>query len=320
MHLRTQERLATVNWDDIQVLLAVAESGSILQASMELGCSHSTIVRRLDELEAALETKLFRRHRRGCDLTPAGELAFAEAQHVRASVEGLQRGVAGHRQQLEGQLKITVVDAAATLLMPMLAQIRAAHPSLGFDLLLSDDAANLERGEADLALRLTLAPTDSLVGRCQGVVASAPYRHRNLRSMDPWTEAPWVVMHESMGAIPQRRWEQKHLRTSGNWLRVNSAVPLYQAVSAGLGCGVLTCLLGDANPDLVRISDPDPALELQLWFLYHRDLRRAARLHTVVEHLSQTMSILKPLLAGEVADAAVASELFDRATSLPLPL
>ena len=237
-----------MNWDDIRVLLAVAESGSILKASHDLGCSHSTVVRRLDDLEASLGTQLFHRHRRGCDLTPAGEFALQEARLVREGVEGLTRGVAGHAQQLEGQLKITVVDAAAPLLMPLLSQVRAAHPSLGFDLLLSDAAANLERGEADLALRLTLAPTESLIGRCQGVVASAQYCHRDLCNKDPWTDAPWIVMHESMGPIPQRRWEQKHVRPHSAWLRVNSAVSLNEAVSAGLGCGVLTCLIGDANP------------------------------------------------------------------------
>lgn len=307
-----------MNWDDIPVLLAVAETGSILAASRKLGCSHSTVVRRLDALEEILDTRLLRRHRQGCDLTPAGEQALVNAQQMQRALEDLQRGILGHRQELQGRLRIAVVDAAAGIVMPLLSRIRAAHPNLGFDLLFADRPVDLERGEADLALRLTLSPDDSLVGRCHGTVASAPYMHRNLLDLDPWDEAPWVVMHESMGPIPQYRWEQEHLQMDHAWLRLNSGVAVYDAVAGGLGCGVLTCVLGDSNPDLIRIGEADPALDLQLWTLYHRDLRHAARLRTVVDHLSNAMTMLRPLLRGEVEDSTEARDLLEQAQALPL--
>ncbi|MFT7579309.1 MAG: DNA-binding transcriptional LysR family regulator [Myxococcota bacterium] len=304
-----------MNWDDLRVLLAVADSGSILKASITLGCSHSTVVRRLDALESDLDASLVRRHRRGCDLTPAGEDAIAELRVVEEAMRAVERRVAGHRQKLVGRLKISFVDAGAQVFMPILASIHEAHPELGFDLLQAEHHVDLDKGEADLAVRLALSPDADLVGRCHGTMASAPYAHRELlQRLDPWSDAPWVVMHESMGPIPQRSWEQRHLDPARSWMKVNSASLMLQAVSDGVGCGVLPCILADPIPDLVRLRPPDPTLDLHLWTLYHRDLRHAARLRAVVERLSAAMVVLRPLLEGHVEAADAANALLQSLT------
>ncbi len=306
-----------MNWDDLRILLAVANLGSILQASQALGCSHSTVVRRLDALESDLDAKLIRRHRRGCDLTPAGEQIIADLRSVENTLQTVERKVAGHRQELKGTLTISIIDVSAGLIIPVLESLRKKHPEIEFDLLHAEGPVDLEKGEADLALRLTLSPDDALVGRRHCTMAFAPYMHRSLLgNMDPWTDAPWIVMHKSMGPIPQRIWERQNLDPTRCWMKVNSASLLLQAVNSGAGCGILACALADAIPDLVRIAPPDATLNLQLWTLYHRDLRHAARLRAVVEHLNAALVILQPLLEGQVEDHDQAQRLLQRSQQL----
>jgi len=62
-----------MDWDDYQYFLAVAGSGSVSAAARRLGQSHSTVLRRLDKLETALDVRLFERFQTGYVLTTHGE-------------------------------------------------------------------------------------------------------------------------------------------------------------------------------------------------------------------------------------------------------
>ena len=65
--------MATPNWDDLRVFLAVARSGQLLAAAKRLGVNHATVSRRLLQLESALGETLVHRRTHGCDLTEAGQ-------------------------------------------------------------------------------------------------------------------------------------------------------------------------------------------------------------------------------------------------------
>jgi len=62
-----------MNWDDLRLFLAVARTGSISGAARQLAVQHSTVSRRMRQLEAKLATRLIERKKSGYVLTPAGE-------------------------------------------------------------------------------------------------------------------------------------------------------------------------------------------------------------------------------------------------------
>ena len=66
-----------MDWDDYRYFLAVASSGSVSAAARKLDQSHSTVIRRLDKLESALDVRLFERFQSGYVLTPSGEELLA---------------------------------------------------------------------------------------------------------------------------------------------------------------------------------------------------------------------------------------------------
>ena len=64
-----------LSWDDLKVLLACSRHGSTRTAASAMGVSNSTVARRLEVLEAAIEGRLF-------DRTPDGLLATALCEHA----------------------------------------------------------------------------------------------------------------------------------------------------------------------------------------------------------------------------------------------
>jgi len=70
------------------------------------------------------------------------------------------------------------------------------------------------------------------------------------------------------------------------------------AARAGLGIGMLPCLLGDPIRLLVRLEPGKQPPVLQLWLLTHRDVRTTARLRTLMQFVTGVVGHNKALLEG----------------------
>ena len=84
----------SVDWNDLKVFLAVARAGSIRGASDSLKVAHSTVSRRMDALEFALESRLFDRTSDGLLITSAGEDLLGSARTIEESMQAAERSVA----------------------------------------------------------------------------------------------------------------------------------------------------------------------------------------------------------------------------------
>jgi DNA-binding transcriptional LysR family regulator len=67
-------------------------------------------------------------------------------------------------------------------------------------------------------------------------------------------------------------------------------------VRAGIGVGLLPCLLADQLPDLRQIGHPAP-MALDLWLLTHNDLRNVARVRATMTALGDAIASNQPLLS-----------------------
>lgn len=140
-----------VDWGDVQHFLAVAESGSIGSAAKRLAVNHSTVLRRLGRLEAALGSRLFDRLPGGYALTGAGNQLAEQLDGLSAQVESAQRQSSGLERTIEGTVSIACAAAlVAGWLMPLLAQFRRRHPAVRLQLMV--DGAERARASADLVV------------------------------------------------------------------------------------------------------------------------------------------------------------------------
>jgi len=296
-----------LSWDDFRLVRSVAETGSLPAGAAALGLNHSTVFRRLRQIEAMLGLALFERHRSGFVATPAGEEILATATRMDLDVTDVLRRLSGQALGPAGELRITTSDSLLVqLLLPLFARFREACPRITLDLVVGNAESNLSRRDADIAIRATDSAPETLVGRRLGRIAWALYgraAYVGVPVQDLVAQANWVGLGESMGTLKATQFLQKQITPTRVAARVNSVLALAEAVEAGLGIGHLPCFVGDVRPGLQRLHAPEPAFGSTLWVLTHPDLRQSPRVRAMLDFLAPAITPLRDLLEGRQAGA-----------------
>lgn len=294
------------DWDDYRHVLAVARHGSLSAAAAALGVSHSTVLRRVAALEEALETRLFDRLPGGYSLTQAGEAVRQAAERMEEARVEADRAVTGRDLRLEGTVRLTLTDTLdAFLVPPVLAAFREAYPGIAVEAMVSGAAVNLNRRDADVALRPTANPPDSAVGRRIArmnfaIYGSETYLARHGADwrqpghfwIEPDDNAPWLVA--------LRQWMRDHLRGHEVVYRTNALLANLHGARAGLGLALLPCYAADIQPELRRLGEPLAELSPDLWLLTHADLKRSARIRVFMEFVAERLRRKAAALEGRV--------------------
>lgn len=295
-----KEPARTLAWDDFRLIDAVAATRSLPAAAGRLGLDHSTVFRRLNAIEATLGQPLFERHRSGYTLTPAGEEMAALAARVDEDITAVTRRLAGQAPAPSGEVRVATSDSLLSdLLMPMLARFRAANPAIRLDVVTGNAALNLSRRDADVAVRATDAPPDTLVGRRAARIAWALYGVAGAEHpADPAESAHWVCLGDNLSGLRVVRFAQAVVAPGRLAARFDTVLGLAHAVAADVGVGHLPCFIGDRWPGLVRLMPPDPAYASDLWLLTHPDLRHTPRVRALMDHLAEAIAAKRDLIEG----------------------
>jgi len=169
-----------MNWDDIKIFLAMVRHATVRAAADLLDMSHSTVARRIIALEKGLGVRLFDRTTHGYKLTPAGRDILATAESMEREVMTLERRVVGRDQKLTGHVRVATSDFLAThLLIPSLPAFGRQYPEINVEIVTGYESLDIDKREADIALRITPKPPPHLVGKRLAAVAFAPFVSRD---------------------------------------------------------------------------------------------------------------------------------------------
>jgi DNA-binding transcriptional LysR family regulator len=295
----------TLAWDDFKLVRLIAEAKGLAGAADRLGVNHSTVFRRLGQLEEAIGTKLFERHRTGYALTAAGEEMAALAERMDDDVAGFARKLAGQVLSPAGELRVTTNDTLLThLLTPLFARFCQRCPDVRLDVVLSNQALNLSKRDADVAIRATDTPPETLVGRRAATLAwalygrAADFPQPGTLDLPTLATRAWVALGDNLGAVKAARFVRERVAPERIVYKVNTVLGLTEAVEAGIGIGPLPCFIADARPALVRLAPPNPDFSTGLWLLTHPDLRHSARVRVFLDFLAAEIAKLRKFLEG----------------------
>ncbi len=285
----------TVNfsWDRARSFLAAAEEGSFSAAARALGSTQPTVGRQVAALEEELGVVLFERVGNLLQLTEAG---LSLVDQVRAMAEAANRVsliARGRSQALEGLVRITASQLiCAHLLGPVVRRLRREHPGLHLELVAANDLRDLQRREADLAVR-NVPPTQAdlvalrLPDRSAGFYASPTY----LASIGDPVSSKDFEGAEFFGFPPVSAMlpflAARGLRLTEANFPVLTADHLVQWAHCRAGYGICPVIeaVGDADPAVVRVLADMEALPVPMYITSHREVRTSRRVRVVFDAL-----------------------------------
>ena len=296
-----------VDWDDIRYFLAVARSPTVRAAAERLDVTHSTVLRRIAQLEERVGTLLFEKLPSGYRLTGAGNEVLSVAEEMEASSNRFEALIVGRDQTVGGPLRVTLPPTLATyLLAPDLAHFARRYPDVEIEVITSNELANLTNREADVAIRVvydrdTLPP--NLHGSKGPELFGSVYISQELldASQTGSTNPVRWILRDNHG-IPD--WAQvSGLIIGAVPFKTNDAESQMVAVQQGVGITALSCFVGDADPRLVRVPGTTLHLHGCVWVLTQGETRKTKRVRLFVEFMIRSLAAKAGLLAGLCARA-----------------
>ncbi|KQU79052.1 hypothetical protein ASD99_06325 [Mesorhizobium sp. Root695] len=277
---------------ELEVFIRVAERGNLSQVAREIGLSQPSVSRILNDLEGRIGARLLVRTSRKVGLTEAGHGYLGQVRPLLAEL-GAAADTAAGNEELRGLLRVELsVTFAVRALIPRLPGLLAEHPNLSIELMMDDRRRSLVEEGADVAVRLGLLDSSSLMARKVGqtprlLVASPDYIARRGLPQSPGD----LVQHEvifgpsdSSGATFQELIgpEANFTLPESPRIRVSSSAGVTACVLAGLGVAfgsgwMFNAELSDGSLRRLLPEFPLPTIPIHVLFPAGRQPSKRAR-------------------------------------------
>jgi len=280
--------------DSMSVFVAVASAGSFSGASRQLRMPLPTVSRKVADLEAHLDAKLFVRSTRKLAVTEAGQSYLAACKQVLEQIAEAERGASGHYNAPQGELIVTAPVTFGRLhVLPVVADWLKKHPRVDVRLVLSDRGLDLIDDHLDLAVRIGALPDSTLVatqvGRVRHVVCGSPaYLADHGAPKSPADLAKHAcVTFLGVGRSYPWTFETDHAVRVRSRITVNTAEAAIDAAVAGVGLTRVLCYQVAAEVAAGRLAivlkkfEPE-AIPVSL--VYVRERRPTAKLRTFLDY------------------------------------
>ena len=290
-------RSVKFDWNKARAFLVTAEEGSLSAAARALGMAQPTLGRQVDGLEQELGIVLFERVGRGLQLTPGG---LELLDHVRVMGDAAGRvsmNALGQSQTLEGRVCISASETyAAVLLPPIIAKLRILEPDIHVEIVVSNQASDLRRREADIAIR-NFRPTEpdliaKKVGEADAVLYATPDYIEKIGN----PTMPQDLRHAHFVNLDHAGMMIKALNKLGLGLTeenfpllTESYLVMWELVRQGAAIGILDAHIGDADPIVRRVLPDFQPFIFPIWLVSHRELTTSRRIRRVYDYLAEEL-------------------------------
>lgn len=300
MHKRMTWRSVAFDWNRARAFLVAAEEGSFSAAARALGTTQPTVGRQVAALEEELGVTLFERVGTTLALTPSG---IDLVEHVRAMSEAASRvslAATGQSSSIVGSVCITASEViAAHLLPPIIGRLRREQPGIEIEIVASNEARDLHRREADIAVRnFRVGQPDLIAQKIKDSRAHMYAAPSYLKRIGP-LESPRDLARAELFAFDRTDVMIDGLRSIGvdlgrDRFPIVTANHLVQWELCKHGAGICIMMeeIGDAEPRVRRALPDLPPLPIPMWLVCHRELRTSRRIRLVYDLLAEELQRL----------------------------
>ena len=291
-------RAIRFDWNRARAFLVTAEEGSFSAAARALGLTQPTLGRQVDSLEEELGVTLFERVGRGLTLTPSGLDLLTHVREMGEAAGRFSLAAAGQNQALEGSMSISASETfAAAILPPIITRLRRAEPRIEIELVVANQASDLRRREADIAIRNFRPTHPDLFARKIADAEARLYASPSYLAFLGNPTTPSDINRAEFINIDPTGMFTKVLNQIGfdlgaeNFpILTESYHVMWELVRSGAGIGVVDSLIGDRDPLVQRVLPNLEPIVFPIWLVAHRDLATSRRIRRVFDFLAAELA------------------------------
>lgn len=267
----------------IRYFIAVANSGQISRAAMELNVSQSAVTTAVKQLEEIVGVALFQRHSAGVGLTYEGNIFLDHAQRIIAAVDEAVRSPRRLRDDVKGTLRLAMTyTVAGYFLSPHIERFKSAFPNVELQLTEASRQiieSGLVAGTFDLAVMLTSNILDQeglgyetllRSRRRLWLAAQHPLLDFPMVSLSDVAQQPYIMLTvDEASNSAQRYWNQTSYRPK-TILRTSSVEAVRSMVANKMGVTILSDMvyrpwsLDARRVEVIALADPIPTMDVGL--------------------------------------------------------
>ncbi|MDV2440437.1 LysR family transcriptional regulator [Acinetobacter gerneri] len=278
-----------VDWDHLQFFLVLARAKTLTNAARIIGVEHSTVARRIQALELALGTPLFKREASGYELTLEGLALVPRVEQMEQAFLQIEKP----HQPLQGRVRIGTPEGFGTaFLANLLAEFSKQYPLLTIDLIPVPKMIKLSHREADIVISIDRPKSGPYIitrlsDYCLKIYGSKKYLAENppIEKLADLTQHRFVNYIDDLIYSPELYClERIPLQLNANF-RSNSILAQQIAVSAGAGLAILPKFLADDKSELEQVLANEVRFTHTFWMLTLVDLQHEPRIKLVWDYL-----------------------------------
>ncbi len=278
-----------VDWDHLQFFLVLARAKTLTNAARIIGVEHSTVSRRIQALELALGTPLFRREATGYELTMEGLALVPRVEQMEQAFLQIEKP----NLPLQGHVRIGTPEGFGTaFLAQLLAELSKQYPLLTIDLIPVPKMIKLSHREADIVISIDRPKSGPyiitrLTDYCLKIYGSTSYLESTqaIKKLEDLKNHQFVNYIDDLIYSPELYClERLPLQLNANF-RSSSILAQQVAVSAGAGLAILPKFLAENKPELKQVLQDEVRFIHTFWMLTLVDLQHEPRIKLVWDFL-----------------------------------
>ncbi|NHB59011.1 LysR family transcriptional regulator [Acinetobacter sp. 194] len=295
-----------MDWDHLYYFLVLARAKTLTNAAKIIGVEHSTVSRRIQALELALGTPLFKREASGYELTLEGLALVPCVEQMEQAFLQIEKP----NQPLQGRVRIGTPEGLGTaFLAKLLAEFSKQYPLLTIDLIPVPKMIKLSHREADIVISIDRPKSGPYIitrlsDYCLKIYASHDYlqNHATICTLEDLKGHRFVNYIDDLVYSPELYClERLPLQLEAHF-RSSSILAQQIAVSAGAGLAILPKFLANDRPELEQVLKDDVKFVHTFWMLTLVDLQHEPRIKLVWDFLRKQADLHQHVLMDELAN------------------
>lgn len=285
------------DWNHVRAFLATAEEGSLSAAARVLKQSQPTLGRQVAALEEELGVTLFERVGRSLALTQSGLELLDHVRDMGTAASRISLSASGQSQNVDGHVRVTASDILSVHVLPtVLSRLQEKEPGITVEIVSANDFRDLQRREADIAIRHARPTQDELIARKLGDSRASLYaspeflaRHGRPETLEDLTGMPFLGFDNHERLIEELGKAGLAIRLQDIRGSSASGPTVWAMAQAGMGISIMADRVADITGGVERVLPQWGPVEFPVWLCVHRELKTSRRIRLVYDFLADAL-------------------------------